>query len=97
MPPREKVHHVKIWPENFEPVRLRIKTFEVRKNDRNYQFGDLLCLHEWDPYREAIFGDSCISYGEPKGYTGKEITFRIGHIYNMDLDTVVLSLVEVSK
>lgn len=41
-------HELKIKPEYFEAVRSGQKTFELRKNDRNYQVGDLLTLREWD-------------------------------------------------
>lgn len=40
-------HDLKIKPEYFEQVQLGFKTFEVRKNDRNFQVGDKLLLKEW--------------------------------------------------
>lgn len=36
-----KEHHLKILPEYFNAVRLGEKTFEIRKNDRNYQVEDI--------------------------------------------------------
>ncbi len=44
-------HRLKIWPEYFSPVVFGTKNFEVRKNDRNYQVGDILVLQE---YRKDI-------------------------------------------
>jgi len=40
-------HDLKIIPKYFRDVEKGIKTFEVRKNDRNFQVGDILNLHEW--------------------------------------------------
>lgn len=40
-------YELKILPEYFEAVANETKTFEVRKNDRNFQVGDKLILKEW--------------------------------------------------
>lgn len=42
-----KEHHLKILPEYFEAVRYGIKTFEIRKNDRDYHVGDTLIIKEF--------------------------------------------------
>ena len=42
------VHDVKLLSEYFPLVAAGIKTCEVRKNDRGYQPGDILKLHEFD-------------------------------------------------
>lgn len=42
-------HALKTWPQFFKAVVSGEKTFEVRKNDRNFQVGDKLLLQEWDP------------------------------------------------
>ncbi|HVM96584.1 MAG TPA: DUF3850 domain-containing protein, partial [Candidatus Acidoferrales bacterium] len=44
-----KTHDLKIWPQWFDAVRLGSKTFEVRKNDRGFEVGDLLNLNEFKP------------------------------------------------
>ncbi|EPN1567041.1 DUF3850 domain-containing protein [Cronobacter sakazakii] len=41
-------HHLKILPEYFIPVLEGVKLAELRKNDRNYQVGDILVLCEWN-------------------------------------------------
>lgn len=43
-----KVHSLKIWPEFFQSLKTGKKTWEVRKNDRNFEVGDHLLLREWD-------------------------------------------------
>lgn len=43
------VHELKILPEYFEQVQNGNKTFELRKDDRNYDKFDYLYLREyWD-------------------------------------------------
>jgi len=52
-------HEVKSWPLFFADVRDGRKTFELRKNDRNYQIGDLLSLNEWNPETQEGTGQNC--------------------------------------
>ena len=40
-------HELKTLPKYFKAVKEGIKTFEVRKDDRNYQVGDILILQEY--------------------------------------------------
>ena len=42
------VKELKIRQEYLERVLLGEKTFEIRKNDRNYQEGDILVLREYE-------------------------------------------------
>lgn len=58
-------HELKILPKWFEDVAHGLKNFEIRKNDRDYKFGDILILKEWD--------------GEH--YTGAFIEKRVGYVY----------------
>jgi Domain of unknown function (DUF3850) len=55
----KKQHEVKSWPEFFTAVRSGLKTFELRKNDRNYQPGDILVLKEWEPNTAQFTGREC--------------------------------------
>lgn len=41
------IHELKILPPHYGPVSRRLKTAELRKNDRNYEIGDHLHLMEW--------------------------------------------------
>lgn len=43
------LHSLKTLPVYFAAVLRGDKTFEVRKNDRNFQTGDTLVLREYDP------------------------------------------------
>lgn len=60
-------HELKILPEYFQAVWDRVKTFEVRKNDRNFTVGDTLVLKEWTPNN---------------GYSGSGIARRITYLLN---------------
>lgn len=42
-------HHLKTWPIYWDAVKDGSKPFEIRKNDRGYQVGDVLHLFRWDP------------------------------------------------
>lgn len=42
-------HALKIYPLFFDAVKNGIKTFEIRKGDRNYSVGDTLHLREYNP------------------------------------------------
>lgn len=82
-----KVHELKCWPEYFQAVMSRDKTFECRINDRDFESGDFVILHEWSP--------------ETKEYTGQQSPkFEIGYILNLNkyigakTGHVVFSLIE---
>ncbi|MDB4378293.1 DUF3850 domain-containing protein [bacterium] len=49
-------HELKTWNEYFEETLMGHKTFEIRKNDRNFQKGDVLILKEWDNFRKTFTG-----------------------------------------
>lgn len=53
------VHWLKCDPEPFDAVTGKIKRFEIRLNDRDYQPGDLLVIERFDRY--ANFPEGCYS------------------------------------
>lgn len=73
-----KVHELKILPQYYEAVRSRQKTFELRKNDRDFKEGDLIVLREYDgekytgrkitekPIKYVL--KDCSEYGLEEGY-----------------------------
>ena len=65
---KNNIHELKTWKEDFEEVFMGRKTFEVRKNDRNFQKGDILILKEWD--------------NEKQEYTGRQMARGISYILN---------------
>ena len=44
MPDTHIIHKIKILKRYADPLAARKKTFEVRKNDRNYQIGDYIAF-----------------------------------------------------
>lgn len=62
------IHALKTEPQFFEAVIDGSKTFEVRKNDRDFRVGDCLALNELDDTRE--------------GYTGRSALLKITYILN---------------
>tara|TARA_R110000851_G_scaffold44625_1_gene109566 strand:- start:1195 stop:1431 length:237 start_codon:yes stop_codon:yes gene_type:complete len=75
-------HTLKILPQYFEEVWDGNKTFELRKDDRDYKVGDTLRLLEFD-------------YGN---YTGRECNRTIWYIlrdcekYGLKKGFVILSI-----
>lgn len=54
---REPTYHsLKCWPENFSPLMSYKKTFEIRKNDRDFRAGDYLLINEYDPNKKLYTG-----------------------------------------
>lgn len=43
----KKEHQLKIAPEYFNAIVSEKKTFEIRKNDRDFKIGDRVILKEW--------------------------------------------------
>lgn len=43
------IHELKTWPIHYRAVVSGHKTFEVRRNDRGFQVGDVLRLQEYSP------------------------------------------------
>lgn len=58
-----KMHELKSWPDYFAPLKSKVKTFELRKNDRDFKVNDILIIKE--------FNDRT---GQ---YTGEEIARRV--------------------
>jgi len=59
-------HYLKILPKYYRAIEKGEKTFEVRKNDRDFKVYDILHLQEF-------------AGGE---YTGREITANVPYILN---------------
>lgn len=58
-------HALKTVPSLFKDVMSGIKTFDVRKNDRDFQVGDTLVLQE---------------YTEADGFTGAAGAFEVVYL-----------------
>lgn len=63
-----KIHELKTVQPFFEEVWKDNKNFEIRKNDRDFQVGDLLILKEYDPATNS--------------YSGREVKAEVSYILN---------------
>ena len=59
-------HQLKTWPIYFRELASKQKTFEFRKNDRDFKTGDHLTLLEYDAGAQQ--------------YTGASLDFTIGMV-----------------
>lgn len=64
-----ETHRLKTWPTYFRAVVSGEKTFEVRRDDRGFQKGDVLELIEHDPDIIA-----------PLALSGRKVTARITYV-----------------
>lgn len=51
------IHKLKTIQPYFDDVDLGGKTFEVRKNDRNFKVGDFMVLQEWKMNKSCYTGN----------------------------------------
>lgn len=58
-------HRLKTLPEFFYALHSNAKTFELRRNDRDFRVGDLLYLERWTPMG---------------GFTGSVIIKRVSYV-----------------
>lgn len=54
--PSIKFHELKTIPPFFEQVYTGLKTFELRKNDRDFRVGEMLQLREYEPTTKQYSG-----------------------------------------
>lgn len=56
-----KHHQLKLNPKFFQRIIDCEKTFEIRKNDRDFQTGDTISLHAYEPDKGYIECDPIIA------------------------------------
>jgi hypothetical protein len=76
-------HELKTWMPYFQDILDGKKTFEYRRNDRNFQLLDIVILQEWNQDTEI--------------YTGREYPFLIKYIiyggqFGIPKDYCIMSL-----
>lgn len=89
------VHYLKIKPEYYKDVECGLKTFELRKNDRDFKVGDVLMLIKLDGegnetdqvtrVKVTYILKDCPQYGLKDGYA----------ILGIKSDTQTISIKEI--
>lgn len=87
-------HELKIAPQYFQAVIEGRKTFEIRKDDRGFQAGDTVRMHE---LFHRPFGGGFADMSDE--FTGRECTAKIGYVtaYEQQPGFVVFSLLDVQE
>lgn len=93
-----QTHYLKTLPVYFDAVQRGDKTFEIRKNDRDFQTGDMLVLLEHQPPVAALPG--VITVAVPSAL--RELTARVSYVfhdtfggYGLERGYVILGLADV--
>lgn len=73
------IHQLKTLPPYFNAVLNCKKTFELRKNDRDFKIGDTLILREWNMEERDSTGPE-VKIIQKEGYTGRQIKKTISYI-----------------
>jgi Domain of unknown function (DUF3850) len=82
------VHFLKTQNPHFQAVHDRLKTFELRVQDRDYNLGDILVLYEWD-----FVGDSIKRHNTGRAIITNPITYILSNCYGLDeIDCCVMSI-----
>lgn len=67
-------HELKTDPYVFDAVVAKQKTFEIRKNDRDFQEGDVLTL------KRTLYTGAEMKAGAPLKYSGEELKANVTYI-----------------
>ena len=85
------IHELKILPKYFQDVIEGIKTFEIRKDDRDFKIGDILLLEEYDSNKEYVdINDNLTNYSGRK--IVKEITYILKDVDGLDSNYAILGI-----
>lgn len=72
-------HHLKTWPEYFQPLVDGQKTVELRHDDRKFREGDVLILQEWiPPHLVSVDADGV--WPVDGLYTGRQCRRVVTHV-----------------
>jgi len=75
-------HHLKVWPAYWDAVKSGAKSFEVRRDDRGFQRGDVLVLRRWDTEGHRYMDDYEFAVRRRISYvlTGGQFGIEAGYV-----------------
>ena len=91
-----KLHELKILHEYLVDITIGTKTFELRKNDRDYQVGDLIRFIDKD-YADRDY-KLFHKYDDTEPYIDENTLYRITYVlknvekYGLDKDYCILAI-----
>jgi tRNA-binding EMAP/Myf-like protein len=91
-----KVHELKTDPAMFTAVDCGEKTFEIRKNDRNFQPGDYLHLRKTVATGKEMAAGAPLRYQEDWELLVKVIYVLNGPIYGLSDGWCIMSIQKCS-
>lgn len=81
-----RIHEIKTYSKHWIDIRNEAKTFDIRKDDRDYQKGDILKLKEFD--------------AKTKKYTGREqsvlVIYKV-HGFGLIVGYCALGIIPIGK
>lgn len=79
---RKVIHELKILPDYYWEVFLGHKTFEIRKNDRDFKTGDMVILKEWNPITKLYTGNKL----------ARKIIYILKDVEGLEKDFILMSI-----
>lgn len=89
-----QTHHLKTDALYFDAVERREKTYEVRKNDRFFQTGDVVVLHRIDPFEAVLH---FLDENDPNALRFRIGAFLQGGQFGIEPGYCVFSLLPVEQ
>ena len=88
-----KTHELKLDINYFEDVKSGLKNFEIRKNDRDFQVGDILEFKIFDSGKYQYFNEEILTYLDCRESRADTIKVKVLDIFrpeqiNPDLQIV---------
>lgn len=89
-----RVHVLKVWPAWFLELRDRSRTFELRRDDRDFAIGDELELREFVPSTWDVDGERWLGRFTGRSERRTITSLTRGPVAGLEAGFVILSLGE---
>lgn len=92
--PERRFHELKTWPGQFAQLADGSKTFEFRRNDRDFGVWNVLLCIEWDPAPLGSGGPR--GFGLDPRWQAFEVTHMLTSGFGVPNGFVVMSIARLS-